>query len=51
MFTPQKRKVKNKAEQKVKSLGLIKHHAMKMYGGVGVQLPAFFTSAMDGGKW
>jgi hypothetical protein len=34
---------------KVKSLCLTKHHAMKTYGGVEVQLHAFLTSALHGG--
>jgi len=30
---------------------LIKHHSMKAYGGVEVQLHPSFASALDGGEW
>jgi hypothetical protein len=30
---------------------LIKHHAMKRYGGSGSTIPPFLTSALDGGEW
>jgi hypothetical protein len=33
------------------SLCLIKHHAMKKYWGVEVQLHVFLISALDGGEW
>jgi hypothetical protein len=33
------------------SLCLTKHHAMKTYWGVEVQLHAYLTSALDGGEW
>jgi hypothetical protein len=33
------------------SLCLTKHHAVKMYGGVEVQIHVFLTSVLDGGKW
>jgi hypothetical protein len=29
----------------------IKHYAMKMYGGVDVQIHVFLTSALVGGEW
>jgi len=32
-------------------LCLTKHHAMKTYGGVELQIHAFITSALDGGEW
>jgi hypothetical protein len=39
-------------EVKVKlSLCLTKHHAMKMYWGVEVQLHPFLTSALAGDEW
>jgi hypothetical protein len=37
--------------KKVKSLCLTKHHAMKTYWEVEVQLHASLTSALDGGEW
>jgi hypothetical protein len=40
------RKVKMKLSQ-----CLTKHHAMKMYGRVEVQLHALLTSELDGGEW
>jgi hypothetical protein len=40
-----------KVKKKVKlSLCLTKHHAMKTYWGVEVQLHTFFTSALGGGE-
>jgi hypothetical protein len=30
---------------------LIKHHAMKEYGGMEVWLHSSLTSALDGGEW
>jgi hypothetical protein len=30
---------------------LIRHHAMKTYGGAEAQLHGFFTSTLDGGEW
>jgi len=33
------------------SLGLTKHHTVKMYRGAEVELHSFLTSAMDGGEW
>jgi hypothetical protein len=36
---------------KVKLSLLIKHHAMKTYGGVDVQTHVFLTSALVGGEW
>jgi hypothetical protein len=33
------------------SLCLIKHYAMKTYGGSGGIAPPFSTSALDGGEW
>jgi hypothetical protein len=33
------------------SLHLTKHHTMKTYCGVEVQIHAFLTSALDGGEW
>jgi hypothetical protein len=33
------------------SLYLIKHYAMKMYGGVAVQFYAFLPSALDRSEW
>jgi hypothetical protein len=33
------------------SLCLIKHHVMKTYWGVDVQLHSFITSALGGGEW
>jgi hypothetical protein len=32
-------------------LCLTKHHAMKVYWGMEVQLHTFLTSALDGGVW
>jgi hypothetical protein len=32
-------------------LNLIKHYAMKAYGGVDVQIHIFLTSALVGGEW
>jgi hypothetical protein len=32
-------------------LSLFKHHAMKAYGGVNVQIHIFLTSALAGGEW
>jgi hypothetical protein len=41
-----------KVKVKVKlSLCLTKHHAMKMYWGVEVQLHGFLTLVLDGGEW
>jgi hypothetical protein len=38
--------------KKVKlSLSLIKHYAMKAYGGVDVYIHIFLTSALAGGEW
>jgi hypothetical protein len=39
-------KAKGKLSQR-----LTKHHAMKTYWGMEVDLHAFFTSALDGGEW
>jgi hypothetical protein len=33
------------------SLPLIKHDAMKAYGGVGVEIHILLTSALAGGEW
>jgi hypothetical protein len=33
------------------SLHFVKHHAMKTYRGVEVQLHAFLTWALDGSEW
>jgi hypothetical protein len=33
------------------SMCFIKHHTMKMYRGVEVQLHTFLTSALDGAEW
>jgi hypothetical protein len=38
-----------KVKKEKKSLRLTKHHAMKTYWGVDVQLHVFLTSALDGG--
>jgi hypothetical protein len=39
-------------KRKIKlSLCLIKHSAMKMYGGSEGTAPAYLTSALDGGEW
>jgi hypothetical protein len=39
-------------EKKIKlSLCLTKHHTMKMYWGVEVELHVLLTSALDGGEW
>jgi hypothetical protein len=29
----------------------VKHYAMKTYGGAGIYIHVFLTSALDGGKW
>jgi hypothetical protein len=36
---------------KGKVVPVIKHYAMKTYGGVDVQIEAFLTSALAGGEW
>jgi len=46
---PEKKK-KNKVDVKL-SLCFTKHHTMKKYGGMEVQLCAFLTFAMNGGEW
>jgi hypothetical protein len=38
-------------ESYVKSLDLSKYHAMKMYGGMEIQLHECLTSTLDGGEW
>jgi hypothetical protein len=35
----------------VPALNLIKHYAMKAYGGVDVYIHIFLTSALVGGEW
>jgi hypothetical protein len=43
--------MKRLGKVKVKSLCLAKHHAMKTYWGVEVQLHAFLAWALDGSEW
>jgi hypothetical protein len=30
---------------------VLKHHAMKMYGIMDIQIHVFLTSTLDGGEW
>jgi hypothetical protein len=40
-----------KVKAKVPVLNLIKHYAMKVYGGVDVWIHIFLTSALVRGEW
>jgi hypothetical protein len=43
--------IKQSRTEEMLSLYLIKHHAMKVYGGLEVCFLTFLTSALDGSEW
>jgi hypothetical protein len=51
LYSNRRENLKSYTENMKLSLCLTKLYAMKTYGAVGVQIHAFFTSAVFGGEW